>query len=72
MCLPELQFERMSASCAILADFLYVFGGRNSTGYVKEIERMSLKNIATMFEVIDCQLEVAAADIGVLPIIGDE
>jgi hypothetical protein len=67
MSLPELNYARVSSSVAVLADYLYVFGGRNTSGYVPQIERLNLKNINSRFEVIECQLITPAVDIGIVP-----
>lgn len=67
MCLPELNIGRSNASGAIILDHLYVFGGKGDKGYVKQIERLYLKNTAAKFEIIDIQLpNQGASDIGII------
>ena len=50
-----------------MIDHLYVFGGKNETGYVKQIERLNLKSFNSKFETIDIVLpHSGACDIGVV------
>lgn len=51
-----------------MIDHLYVFGGKNETGYIRQIERLNLKNINSKFEVIDITLPHGACDIGIVMI----
>lgn len=68
MCLPELNTARSNATGVIMVDHLYIFGGKNEKGYVRQIERLNLKNINSKFESLELTLpHSGACDIGVVP-----
>jgi hypothetical protein len=64
--MPDLSTARISPSAIAILDYLYVFGGKNQTGYLKSIERLNLKN-ATKFEGIDVQMNEGCTDTGLVP-----
>ncbi len=67
MTFPELNIARSNATGVVMIDHLYVFGGKNENGYVRQIERLNLKNINSKFETIDIMLpHTGACDIGVV------
>ena len=70
MTFPELNIARSNASGVVMIEHLYVFGGKNEQGFVKQVERLNLRNINSKFEIVtDLVLpNSGAADIGILPV----
>lgn len=67
MTFPELNIPRSNATGVIMIDHLYVIGGKNETGFVRQIERLNLKSFNNKFETIDIMLpHSGACDIGVV------
>lgn len=69
MTFPELNVARYNASGVIMVEHLYVIGGRNEHGFVRQVERLNLKNINSKFEIIEVMLpNTGACDIGIVPL----